>query len=111
MREHTLTSDTAVAIFTEEAADSLFEDLDKKTNLQRQFLSRLHTALTSTTPQTYVEKPYRNVDTIQQFRAGDVMRGYCVFADEPESYGIFYFLQVTDHDYDAYPVTYGNPAD
>jgi len=105
MREHTLSSDTTVAIFTEEAADSLFDDFKKKPNFQRQFLSRLHNALTSATPQTYVEKPYRGVDNIQQFRAGDVMRGYCVFADEPEAYDVFYFFQVTDHKYDAYPVS------
>lgn len=33
------------------------------------------------------------------------MRGYCVFADEPEAYDVFYFFQVTDHEYDAYPVS------
>ena len=104
MREHELTSDTNVAIFHTAAAESLFSDLDKKVTLQRQFLSRLYDALESLTPETYVEKPYKGVDCVSQFRAGDVMRGYCVFADEPPEYNIFYFLEVTGHDYDAYPV-------
>lgn len=104
MREHELTSDTNVAIFHVDAAESLFSDLDKKVTLQRQFLSRLHSALESVTPETYVEKPFQGVDHVSQFRAGNAMRGYCVFADEPPEYNIFYFLEVTDHDYDAYPV-------
>lgn len=104
MREHELSSDPTVAIFHDRAATSLFDDLAKKPNLQRQFLNRLSDALESSTPQTYVEKPYHGVDHVEQFRAGDVMRGYCVFADEPPGYDVFYFLEVTDHDYDAYPV-------
>ncbi|SFS42427.1 hypothetical protein [Halostagnicola kamekurae] len=104
MRTHTLDSDTTVAIFDATAAKSLFDDLGKKTTLQRQFLTRLQNALESQTPHTYVEKPFRGVDNVDQFRAGDIMRGYCVFADEPPAYNIFYFLQITDHEYDAYPV-------
>lgn len=104
MREHSLTTDPTAAIFHEEASTSLFEDLGKKTNLQRQFLSRLKDALESSTPETYVEKPFQGVENVEQFRAGDVMRGYCVFSNEVPSYNIFYFLEVTDHDYDAYPV-------
>lgn len=104
MREHSLTSDTTVAIFHDDAKASLASDLKKKTELKRQFFSRLEDALESPTPATYVEKPYRGVDNVQQFRAGDVMRGYCVFADEPPGYNVFYFLQITDHEYDAYPV-------
>lgn len=104
MREHELSSDETVAIFHENAAQSLFDDLDKKTNLQRQFLTRLRDALRSSTPETYVEKPYTGVDNVVQFRAGSVMRGYCVFASEPPSYDVFYFLEITDHEYDAYPV-------
>ncbi|MCX2818499.1 hypothetical protein EGH25_03910 [Haladaptatus sp. F3-133] len=103
-REHTLTSDKNVAVFHKKAKGSLFNDLSKKTELQRQFLSRLRDALRSKTPGRYVEKPYKGVENVSQFRAGDVMRGYCVFADEPESYNIFYFLEVTDHGYDRYPV-------
>ncbi|MDY6774839.1 MAG: hypothetical protein SV253_01925 [Halobacteria archaeon] len=104
MREYSLTSDENVAIFHRDAADSLFNDLDKKTEYQRQFLSRLQDALESSTPDQYVEKPYSGVQNVKQFRAGDEMRGYCVFADEPEGYNIFYFLEVTDHEYDKYPV-------
>jgi hypothetical protein len=104
MREHELSSDESVAIFHQAAAEDLFETLDKKTELQRQFLSRLHDALESTTPGTFVEKPYTGVDNVQQFRAGDVMRGYCVFTDDLPSYNVFFFLAVTDHDYDAYPL-------
>lgn len=105
MREHTLTSEPTVAIFHDDAAGSLFDDLRKKTNLQRQFLSRLKDALDSATPENYVEKPYQGVDYVSQFRAGDMMRGYCVFTDELASYNAFYFLEVTDHEYDAYPVS------
>jgi len=104
MREHPLTSDENVAIFHRDAADSLFNDLDKKTEYQRQFLTRLKDALESSTPGHYVEKPYSGVQNVKQFRAGDEMRGYCVFIDEPEGYNIFYFLEVTDHEYDKYPV-------
>lgn len=104
MREHELSSDTTVAILHREAKECLFDELEKKRNLQRQFLSRLQAALESRTPGTYVEKPFRGVDHLVQFRAGDVMRGYCVFTDEPPSYDVFYFLAVTDHEYDAYPV-------
>jgi len=103
-RVHPLTSDENVAVFHEKAAKSLFNDLDKKTELQRQFLSRLQDALESDTPGRYVEKPYKGVENVLKFRAGDTMRGYCVFADEPDSYNIFYFLEVTDHEYDKYPV-------
>lgn len=104
MREHSLSTNPTVAIFHEEASTSLFDDLGRKTNLQRQFLSRLKSALESSTPQAYVEKPFQGVDNVVQFRAGDVMRGYCVFSSEVPSYNIFYFLEVTDHNYDAYPV-------
>lgn len=104
MREHELSSDPTLAIFHDRAATSLFDDLSKKTSLQRQFLRRLRDALESSTPQTYVEKPYHGVDHVRQFRAGDVMRGYCVFADESPGYTVFYFLEIIDHDYDAHPV-------
>lgn len=104
MREHTLSTDTTVAILHREATTCLFDDLAKKRNLQRQFLARLQDALESSTPKAYVEKPFRGVDNVVQFRAGDVMRGYCVFTTELPAYDVFYFLAVTDHDYDAYPV-------
>ena len=104
MHEHSLTDDPTVAVLHEEAFTSLFNELEKKTNLQRQFLSRLKDALESSTPETYIEKPFQGVDNVFQFRAGDVMRGYCVFSNEVPSYNIFYFLEITDHDYDAYPV-------
>lgn len=93
-----------MAIFTTKAARSLFHDLRKKRDLQRQFLSRLHDALTSATPQTFVEKPFDGVENLKQFRAGDVMRGYCVFADEPPGYNVFYLFQVTNHGYDRNPI-------
>jgi len=32
------------------------------------------------------------------------MRGYCVYADEPPKYNVFYMLQITDHEYDRYPI-------
>lgn len=105
MRRHSLTSDPTVAILHESAFTSLFEDLEKKAGLQRQFLLRLKSALESSTPETYVEKPFRGVDNVVQFRAGDVMRGYCVFSNEVPSHNIFYFLEITDHKYDAYPVS------
>lgn len=104
VREHSLSSDETVVIFTSPAAKSLFRDLRRKKNLQRQFLSRLHDALTSATPQAFVEKPFDGVQYLKQFRAGDVMRGYCVFADEPPEYDIFYMFQVTDHAYNRRPV-------
>lgn len=104
VRTHTLTSDETVVIFTVPAARSLFRDLRKKRELQRQFLSRLHDALTSGMPQAYVEKPFQGVQNLQQLRAGDAMRGYCVFADEPPEYGVFYVFQVTDHAYSRNPV-------
>lgn len=88
VRTHPLTSDETVAIFTTTAARSLFRELRKKRGLQRQFLSRLRDALTSPTPRTFVEKPFEGVENLKQFRAGDVMRGYCVFADEPPEYNV-----------------------
>lgn len=103
-RTYSLSSDKIVVIFTTPAAKALFEELGNKTNLQRQFLSRLHDALTSETPQAFVEKPFQGVTSLQQFRAGDVMRGYCVYADEPPEYNIFYMFQVTDHQYSRNPV-------
>lgn len=104
VRTHALTEDESVAIFTTPASKSLFQNLRKKPNLQRQFLSRLHDALTSPTPRAFVEKPYKGVENIEQFRAGAVMRGYCVFTDEPPEYNVFYLFQVTDHAYDRAPV-------
>lgn len=83
----------------------MFRELDDKRNLQRQFLSRLLDALTSETPQAFVEKPFQGVRHLKQFRAGDLMRGYCVFADEPPEYNVFYLFQVTDHRYSRQPVT------
>ena len=32
------------------------------------------------------------------------MRGYCVYADEPPEYNVFYVFQVTDHAYDRNPL-------
>lgn len=104
VRVHSLTSDETVVVFTTPARESLFQDLDHKRNLQRQFLSRLHDALTHDVPRTFVEKPFAGVQYVQQFRAGDVMRGYCVYADEPPEYNVFYVLQVTDHEYDRTPI-------
>lgn len=104
VRTHALTDDETVVIFTKPAARSLFRDLKKKPNLQRQFLSRLHDALASSTPGAFVEKPFEGVENIEQLRAGDVMRGYCVFADEPPRYNVFYLFQVTDHAYDRDPI-------
>lgn len=104
MRTHSLTSDTTVVIFTDSAAESLLDDLSHKPNYQRQFLSRLHDALTSSTPQAYVEKPFTGCENLKQFRAGDVMRGYCVYSSEPPSYNVFYMFQITEHEYDREPV-------
>jgi len=39
-----------------------------------------------------------------QFRAGGAMRGYCVFADEPPGYNVFYLFRVTYHAYDRNPL-------
>lgn len=103
VRTHQLTSEETVAIFTPSAARSLFRDLRKKRSLQRQFLSRLHDALTSPTPRAFVEKPFEGVENLMQFRAGATMRGYCVFADEPPGYNVFYLFFVTDHAYDRAP--------
>ena len=44
------------------------------------------------------------VQNLGQFRAGDMMRAYCVFADEPPQYDVFFLFQVTDHAYDRTPV-------
>lgn len=99
-----MTSDQTVAIFAEPAARSLFRELRKKRGLQRQFLARLHDALTSPTPGAFVEKPFAGVRTLMQFRAGDVMRGYCVYTDEPPGFNVFYLFQVTDHAYDRNPI-------
>lgn len=104
VRTHPLSSDETVVIFTKPAASSLFQDLRKKRNLQRQFLSRLHDALTSAAPRAFVEKPYEGVKNLEQFRAGDVMRAYCVFADEPPAYNVFFVFQVTDHAYERTPI-------
>lgn len=104
VRTYSLSSDEAVVIFTSPAAKSLFRDLRTKRRLQRQFLSRLLDALTSASPRAFVEKPFEGVRNLEQFRAGDVMRGYCVFADEPPGYDVFYMFQVTDHAYDRRPV-------
>lgn len=104
VKTHPLTSDESVVIFTIPAAQSLFHDLRRKKSLQRQFLSRLQDALTSATPGVFVEKPFTGVRYLQQFRAGDVMRGYCVFANEPPGYNVFYLFQITDHAYDRAPV-------
>lgn len=104
VRTYTLSSDETVVIFASPAAKSLFRDLRAKRGLQRQFLSRLHDALTSTTPRAFVEKPFEGVQNLKQLRAGDVMRAYCVFADEPPGYEVFYLFQVTDHAYDRNPV-------
>lgn len=91
-------------MFTSTAAESLYHDFDHKTGLQRQFLSRLYDALTHDVPRTFVEKPYRGVRNIEQFRAGDLMRGYCIYADEPPGYNVFYIFQITDHKYDRNPL-------
>lgn len=32
------------------------------------------------------------------------MRGYCVYADEPPEYNVFYMLQITEHEYERSPV-------
>jgi alpha-ketoglutarate-dependent taurine dioxygenase len=103
-REHVLSSDETVVVFRTAAAESLFERLSKRRKLQRQFLGRVRDALESEVPAQFVEKPYRGVDHVEQFRAGDEMRGYCVYAEEPPSYNVFYMLEVTAHNYDAYPV-------
>lgn len=105
VKVHPLTSDESVVVFTTPAARSLFHDLRRKQNLQRQFLSRLHDALTSPTPQAVVEKPFEGVRYLKQFRAGETMRGYCVFAGEPPGFNVFYFFQITDHGYDRQPVS------
>lgn len=104
VRTHELTSDETVVIFTAPAARSLFHDMRQKRNRQRQFLSRLYDALTSSTPRAFVEKPFEGVQNLKQFRAGEVMRGYCIFADEPPGYNVFYVFQVTEHAYDRAPV-------
>lgn len=92
VKTHTLTTDETVVIFSRPAARSLFPDLRRKKSLQRQFLSRLHDALTSATPQAFVEKPFEGVQYLKQFRAGSSMRGYCVFADEPPEYNILFLF-------------------
>lgn len=104
VRTHELTSDETVVVFTSPAARSLFHDMRKERNLQRQFLSRLYDALTSSTPRAFVEKPFEGVQNLKQFRAGEVIRGYCIFADEPPGYNVFYVFQVTEHAYDRNPV-------
>lgn len=91
-------------MFTSTAAESLYRDFDHKTALQRQFLSRLYDALTHDVPSTFVEKPYKGVRNIEQFRSGDTMRGYCIYADEPPSYNVFYIFQITEHKYDRNPL-------
>lgn len=99
-----MSSDETVAIFTTPAVRSLFRDLRAKRDFQRRFLSWLHDALTSTTPRPFVGKRFDGVRNLERFRAGDVMRAYCVFADEPPEYDVFYVFQVTDHAYDRNPV-------
>lgn len=32
------------------------------------------------------------------------MRGYCVYADEPPQYNVFYIFQITGHEYGRNPV-------
>lgn len=104
VRTYSLSSDETVVLFTSPAAKSLFRNLGKKRHLQRQFLARLHDALTSATPRAFVEKPFEGVKHLMQLRAGDAMRGYCVFADEPPAYNVLCLFQVTDHAYDRDPV-------
>ncbi|WP_135826875.1 hypothetical protein [Halorussus ruber] len=51
-----------------------------------------------------MEKPFEGVQNLDRLRAGDVMRAYCVYADEPPEYNVFYLFQITDHRYDREPV-------
>lgn len=91
-------------MFSSPATESLYQNFDHKTVLQRQFLSRLHDALTHEVPSTFVEKPFKGVQNLKQFRAGDLMRGYCIYADEPPGYNVFYIFQITDHRYGQNPL-------
>lgn len=76
---------------------------------QQKFLRRLHTALSHAVPENFVEKPYVGVKHLKEFRAGDEVRGYCVFADEPPEHNFFLFICVTAHQYDRHKVSQYDP--
>ncbi|MFB6176710.1 MAG: hypothetical protein ABEI99_06125, partial [Halobaculum sp.] len=99
-REHSLTTDETLALFTEPAAEALFDELGDKPDVQRQFLRRLLDALSHPVPETFVEKPFQNLDCLYQFRAGDRLRGYCLFETGVPGHNLFVFFGITEHDYD-----------
>lgn len=78
----------------------MFKELRDQRKYQEKFLRRLYDALTHSVPENFVEKPYTGVRYLREFRAGDEMRGYCVFADEPPEYNFFLFICITPHRYD-----------
>lgn len=87
----------------------MFKELRDQRSYQEKFLRRLYDALTHSVPQTFVEKPYTGVEYLKEFRAGDEMRGYCVFADEPPEYNFFLFVCVTPHEYDKHELRRYDP--
>lgn len=78
----------------------MVDGLAEKPNAQRQFLRRLLDALSHPVPETFVEKPFQGVDYLYQFRAGNQLRGYCLFETGVPNYELFVFFGVTEHDYD-----------
>lgn len=98
-----------MAIFVTPAEKQLFKELSDRRAYQEKFLRRLYDALTHSVPRNFIEKPYTNVKYLKEFRAGDEMRGYCVFADEPPEYNFFLFICVTPHEYDRHEVQRYDP--
>lgn len=91
------------------AEKQLFKEMSNQRAYQQKFLRRLYDALTHPVPGTFVEKPYAGVEHLSEFRAGDEMRGYCVFADEPPEYNFFLFICVTAHQYDRHEIERYDP--
>lgn len=102
-------TDTCLCIFVTPAEKQLFKKLKKKRSHQEQFLKRVFAALTDPVPRTYVEDPYRGAKAIEHFRAGDQMRGYCVFEESPPGHTFFLFICVTQHEYSKHEIAKYDP--
>jgi hypothetical protein len=85
-----------IAFLTPSSVDALS---DFSVNKQREFLNRIITALESQAISTIIEKPFQDVDNLQQLRVGDKKRVYCLLVEDLHGYNVLFVFGWSEHKY------------